>query len=65
METGPPLKVSSDRLVKQEIEPETPGLQGKRFIHYTAAPNLQVIPGPSVSLLQAVATNQLKQQLID
>ena len=28
METGPRLKVSSDR-----IEPATPGLQGKRFIH--------------------------------
>ena len=40
METGPRLKVSSDRLVKPGIEPVTPGLQGKRFIHYTtAAPN--------------------------
>ena len=35
METGPRLKVSSDRLVKLGIEPATPGLQGKRFIHYT------------------------------
>ena len=35
METGPRLKVSSDRLVKPGIEPATPGLQGKRFIHYT------------------------------
>ena len=35
METGPRLKVSSDRLVKPVIEPATPGLQGKRFIHYT------------------------------
>ena len=34
---GPRLKVSSDRLVKQGIEPVTPGLQGKRFIHYTTA----------------------------
>ena len=33
----PQLKVSSDRLVKQEIEPETPGFQGLEFIHYTAA----------------------------
>ena len=41
METGPRLKVSSDRLVKPGIEPATPGLQGKRFIHYTtAAPRL-------------------------
>ena len=35
---GPRLKVSSDRLVKPGIEPATPGLQGKRFIHYTTAP---------------------------
>ena len=41
METGPWLKVSSDRLVKPGIEPGTPGLQGKLFIHYTtAAPNV-------------------------
>ena len=37
METGPWLKVSSDRLVKPGIEPATLGLQGKRFIHYTIA----------------------------
>ena len=37
METGPQLKVSSDRLVKPGIEPATSGLQGKRFIHYTTA----------------------------
>ena len=35
METGPGLIVSSDKLVKPGIEPATPGLQGKRFIHYT------------------------------
>ena len=28
METGPRLKVPSDRLVKPGIEPATPGLQG-------------------------------------
>ena len=37
METGQRLKVSSDRLVKPGIKPATPGLQGKRFIHYTTA----------------------------
>ena len=37
METGPWLKVSPDRLVKLLNEPATPGLQGKRFIHYTTA----------------------------
>ena len=37
METGPRLKVSSDRLVKPGIEPATPGLQGKRFTHYTTS----------------------------
>ena len=40
METGPQLKVSSDRLVKPGIEPETPGLQGKLFIHYTTAASI-------------------------
>ena len=35
--------VSSDRLVKPGIEPATPGLQGKRFIHYTtAAPHFSI-----------------------
>ena len=37
METGPWLKVSSDRLVKPGFEPATPGLQGKLFVHYTTA----------------------------
>ena len=41
---GPRFKVSSDRLVKPGLEPATPGLQGKRFIHYTtAAPPKPVI----------------------
>ena len=40
METGPLLKASSDRLVKPGIEPATPGLKGKRFIHYTTAATL-------------------------
>ena len=44
METGQRLKVSSDRLVKPGIEPATPGLQGKRLIHYTtAAPPREVM----------------------
>ena len=34
---GPRLKVLSDRLVKPEIEPVIPGLQGKGFIHFTTA----------------------------
>ena len=37
MKTGHSFKVSSHRLVKRGIEPETPGLQGRRFIHYTTA----------------------------
>ena len=37
METGPRLKVSSERLVKLGIKPVTPDLQGRRFIHYTTA----------------------------
>ena len=37
METGPWLKVSSDRMVKPGIEPATPGLQGKQLIHHTTA----------------------------
>ena len=43
METGPQLKVSSDRLVKPGIEPGTPGLQGKRFIHYTTAAPITIV----------------------
>ena len=31
----PQLKVSSDKVVKPGNKPSTPGLQGKRFIHYT------------------------------
>ena len=38
MESAPQLKVSSDRLVKQGMEPIPPGLQGEWFIHYTTAP---------------------------
>ena len=45
IETGPQLKVSSDRLVKSGIEPATTGLQGKRFIHYTTAPPLSHLDG--------------------
>ena len=37
METGKQLKVSSDRLVKPEIEHVTPRLQGDEFINYTTA----------------------------
>ena len=49
METGPQLKVSSDRLVKPGIEPATPGLQGKRFIHYTTAAPSKKTHNSSVS----------------
>ena len=34
---GHGLKVSSHKLMKPGIEPATPGLQGKQFIHYTTA----------------------------
>ena len=36
METGPWLRVSSDRLVKLGIEPATPGLRGlsKKFVEF-------------------------------
>ena len=37
METEPQLEVSSDTLVKPEIELVTPGLQGKWLIYYTKA----------------------------
>ena len=37
METLPQLNVSSEILVKLGIEPATPALQGKWFIHYTTA----------------------------
>ena len=34
--------VSSNRLVKPAIEPVTPGLQGKQFIHYTTVAPIRV-----------------------
>ena len=37
MEMGPLLKASSVTMVKPRIEPVTPDLQGKWFIHYTTA----------------------------
>ena len=40
---GPLLKVSSNRLVKPVIEPSTPDLQGKWFIHYYTAQQLLFI----------------------
>ena len=43
METRPLLKVSSDRLVKPGIEPTTPGLQGKQFIHKTTTAPIKMI----------------------
>ena len=43
METEPRFKVSFDRLVKPGIEPATPGLQGKWFIHYTTAAPKKII----------------------
>ena len=52
METGPQIKVSSDRLVKSGIEPVTPGVQGKWFIHYTAAaPSKNGLPTPQRNML--------------
>ena len=44
--------VSSDRLVKPGIEPAIPGLQGKRFIHYTtAAPSCQLVRNVCIHLV--------------
>ena len=37
MEMGPQLKISSQRQEKPLIEPATPGLHAKLFIHYTTA----------------------------
>ena len=52
MKTGPQLKVSCDRLVKPKIEPATPGLKGKRFIHYTiAAQPVKYFTDPSKAIL--------------
>ena len=42
---GHGLEVSSDRLVKPGIELATPGLQGKRFIHYTTAAPIYSLGG--------------------
>ena len=41
---GPQLKVLSNRLENQGMEPTAPGLEGKWFIHYTTvAPHVQCI----------------------
>ena len=37
METGPQLKISSNKLMKPEIKTSAAGLQCDEFIHYTAA----------------------------
>ena len=50
---GHGLKVSPDRLVKPGIEPATPGVQGKRFIHYTTA-------APSFTVLFMATQNYIK-----
>ena len=55
METGLQLKVSSDRLVKLGILPVTPGLQGKRFIHYTtAAPHVDYEHSNILALMEYI-----------
>ena len=55
METGPQLKVSSDRLVKLRIVPVTPGLQGKQFIHYTtAAPHVDYEHSNILALIEHI-----------
>ena len=55
METGPQLKVSSDRLVKPGIKHVTPGLQGKWFIHYTTvAPTTYVCVCFSLIIIMTV-----------
>ena len=52
MKTGPQLKISSDRLVKPKVEPATPGLKGKRIIHYTtAAQPVKYFTDPSKAIL--------------
>ena len=47
----------SDRLVKPGIEPATPGLQGKRFIHYTTAAPKKGIDKCTFTLSQAMHFN--------
>ena len=54
METGPRLKVSLDKLMKPGIEPGTPGLQGKRFIHYTTVAPVELHAWPSVEFVNFV-----------
>ena len=58
METGPWLKVSSDRQVEPGIKPATPGLQGKWLTHYTTpAPNGGIADmTPMVILISMVTT---------
>ena len=64
METGPRLKVSSDRLVKPGIEPATPGLQGKRFIHYTTAAPQLIYVCYIAPLCPSVLSDQIRAHLV-
>ena len=48
---GHGLKVSSNRLVEPGIEPATPGLQGKRFIHYTTAAPMFWLRNKKINIL--------------
>ena len=63
---GPWLKVSSNRLVKPGIEPVTPGLQGKWFIHYTtvAPARLSVWPDLGPNCLQKLSADVTSRQRV-
>ena len=39
----PQLKVSSNRLVKPEIEPATPGLQGQRLAAFLSSASMHTL----------------------
>ena len=60
METEPRFKVSFDRLEKPGIEPATPVLQGKWFIHYTTAAPKKL----DYKLKKIVGSNNFSAQFI-
>ena len=63
METRPPLNVSSDRLVKPEIEPATPGLQVVYSLYHSRSFGTEVTGGTLESSRNAQRFSRTRDQI--
>ena len=63
METGPRLKVSSNRLEKPGIESATPGLQGEQFIHETTVAPIKSMTMKKCKLMDHNIRDQARGRL--